>query len=262
MLPSACSSFASSLLVAVGLRAQTGRSQRDRCASRERVDERIRALQAEADRLAAQARTLLGDLRQLEIERDIACRASQGRRKPPSPGRRRRCSRRRSGWRHSTSSASRSFPISKARLVDIYKRGRGGYARLLFDVHGVREFARATRAVAALDHRSTSRGSRTPPHAGAAAAAARRDARARRRARGGGQGRRPRALAAERAVAAREALIAQIDERRDLNAQLAGELHVAAQRLQAQIANLAAGRPCRSGDRPAGVRSAARSTGR
>src|ERR1043165_235258 len=37
-----------------------------------RVDERIHALQAEADRLASQARTLLGDLRQLEIQRDIA----------------------------------------------------------------------------------------------------------------------------------------------------------------------------------------------
>src|SRR4051812_8666172 len=37
-----------------------------------RVNERIRSLQAEADRLASQSRTLLGDLRQLEIQRDIA----------------------------------------------------------------------------------------------------------------------------------------------------------------------------------------------
>src|SRR5207237_441749 len=36
------------------------------------VNERIRALQAEADRLAAQSRTLLGDLSQLEIQRAIA----------------------------------------------------------------------------------------------------------------------------------------------------------------------------------------------
>src|SRR6185436_590351 len=49
-------------------------------------------------------------------------------------------------------------------------------------------------------------------------------------------------VAADRAVAARNALIAQIDARRDLNAQFAGELQVAAERLQQQVANLAAGR--------------------
>jgi septal ring factor EnvC (AmiA/AmiB activator) len=48
---------------------------------------------------------------------------------------------------------------------------------------------------------------------------------------------------AERAVTAREALIAEIDRRRDLNAQLAGELDVAYQRLREQLANAAAGRP-------------------
>src|SRR5262245_35434083 len=37
-----------------------------------RVNDRVRALQAEADRLALQVRTLLGDLRQLELRRDIA----------------------------------------------------------------------------------------------------------------------------------------------------------------------------------------------
>jgi murein hydrolase activator len=49
--------------------------------------------------------------------------------------------------------------------------------------------------------------------------------------------------AADRAVAARNALIARIDTRRDLNAQLAGELQVASERLQQQVANMAAGRP-------------------
>jgi len=42
--------------------------------------------------------------------------------------------------------------------------------------------------------------------------------------------------AANRAVASRTALIAQIDARRDLNAQLAGELQVAHERLQQQLA--------------------------
>ena len=37
----------------------------------ERAQRRIRALQAEADRLAAQARTVFGDLRRLELDREI-----------------------------------------------------------------------------------------------------------------------------------------------------------------------------------------------
>ena len=36
-----------------------------------RAAERLRALHAEADRLASEARTLLGDLRKLELERQI-----------------------------------------------------------------------------------------------------------------------------------------------------------------------------------------------
>ena len=42
---------------------------------------------------------------------------------------------------------------------------------------------------------------------------------------------------------ARTALIAQIDARRDLNAQFAGELQVAAERLQQQMASLGSGQP-------------------
>src|SRR5687768_9561154 len=40
-------------------------------AQAERAERRIRALQAEADRLAAQSRTVFGDLRKLEIDRAI-----------------------------------------------------------------------------------------------------------------------------------------------------------------------------------------------
>ena len=207
-----------------------------------RVDERVRALQAEADRLATQARSVLGDLRQLEIQRDIASETVTA---ADAAVARAQASLQQTTERLAVIDQQRTaeLPDLKVRLVDIYKRGRGGYARLLFDVHGVREFARAMRAVAALttineekiaEHRRTLAQLRQQrdameERAGELEAAARDADRAR--------------LAAQRAVAAREALITQIDERRDLNAQLAGELDVAAQRLQAQIANLAAGRP-------------------
>jgi septal ring factor EnvC (AmiA/AmiB activator) len=47
----------------------------------------------------------------------------------------------------------------------------------------------------------------------------------------------------ERAIRTRNARVAAIDRQRDLNAQLTGELQDAQRRLQASIANLAAGRP-------------------
>jgi septal ring factor EnvC (AmiA/AmiB activator) len=50
-------------------------------------------------------------------------------------------------------------------------------------------------------------------------------------------------VAADRAVAARNARIAAIDSQRDLNAQLAGELQAAQQKLQSALRGLSAGAP-------------------
>src|SRR6185436_2747601 len=49
--------------------------------------------------------------------------------------------------------------------------------------------------------------------------------------------------AVERAVTARSNLVASIDSRRDLNAQLTGELQDAQRKLQATLTQVAAGRP-------------------
>ena len=74
--------------------------------------------------------------------------------------------------------------------------------------------------------------------------------------------RQPREAAVARAAQSRNELIRDIDRRRDLNAQLAGELQAAQQKLQVTLRELAAGAappsqpPCRCG------RSAASSTGR
>lgn len=207
-----------------------------------RVNERIRALQAEADRLASQARTLLGDLRQLEIQRDIAAEKVKATETSVAQA---QLALQQTTDRLTALEQQREsqLPDLKVRLVDIYKRGRGGYARMLLDVRGAREFARAMRAVAALttineeriaEHRRTLAEMRqqrdTMQQRTRELEAAARDAE---RAR----------VSAQRAIAAREALITQIDQRRDLNAQLAGELDVAHQHLQDQLASIAAGRP-------------------
>jgi septal ring factor EnvC (AmiA/AmiB activator) len=206
-----------------------------------RVNERIRVLQGEADRLSAQARTLLGDLRQLEIQRDIAIERVK---EADAAVAQAQGSLQQTTNRLTALEQERiaQLPDLKLRLVDIYKRGHGGYARTLLDVRGVREFARAMRATAAL---TTINERRIAEHRRTLAELRQQrdvlEQRTKEMQKAANDASRER-TAAQRAVAAREALIAQIDARRDLNAQLAGELNVASQRLRDYVANLAAGR--------------------
>jgi septal ring factor EnvC (AmiA/AmiB activator) len=214
-----------------------------------RVTERVRALQREAERLAGEARTLVGDLRKLEIERDLQnervtlaeaeVARSQAELKDASDR-----------LAQLEQQRASQLPDLKAQLVDLYKRGRGGYARLLLEADGVRDLGRTTRAVSALvrineqrvaEHKRTLEDLRTERATLQQKTADLQKNQA--------DARRARA-AAERAVGARTALIEQIDRRRDLNAQLAGELQVANERLQQQVANLTAGRPAESVDVP------------
>jgi septal ring factor EnvC (AmiA/AmiB activator) len=222
------------LALSVGLSAQ----QPDRSATEadaRRVADRIRALQAEADRLAGEARTLLGDLRTLEIERELQVERVREATAAIARGRDAVAA---STARIAALDQARvaQLPNLESQLVDIYKRGRAGYATLLFGTSDVREFGRATRAVAALirinqdriaRHRETLKALQQERAALEAAL----------------QGLEARAVearaaqaAADRALSARTAFVAQIDRRRDLNAQLAGELQVAAARLQQQLA--------------------------
>ena len=121
--------------------------------------------------------------------------------------------------------------------MELYKLGGGGYLRLLLGVDDLRDVGRAYRtvsALAALDreraraHESTlsrsRRSKRISPRASGAGQAARRS--------------RGSAGAADRAVRERTALIARIDQRRDLNAQLTGELQAAQARLQQTVSDL------------------------
>ncbi len=206
-----------------------------------RVNDRIRALQAEADQLAGQARTLLVELRELEIDQQLqAERAAQaGEDVARGEAAVAEATRRLQALEQQRVA---QLPDLHAQLVDIYKRGRSGYARLLFGGTSMRDFSRSTRAVAALmrineqrvsDHRRTLDQMQTERAALEGTlrtletvAVDARQARA----------------AAARAVAARGARIAQIDQRRDLNAQFAGELQLAYERLQQQMANVTAGR--------------------
>ena len=114
-----------------------------------RAAERIRALQQEADQLAAQTRTLLNDLRKLDLDRAIAQqRVAEADAALQSVTAERDAA----AARVERLQAARiaGTPGVAERLMSIYKRGRGGYARLLLSSDDPRAFGRLTRGVAAI----------------------------------------------------------------------------------------------------------------
>jgi septal ring factor EnvC (AmiA/AmiB activator) len=205
-----------------------------------RATERLQALQREADRLASEERTLLGELRKLEIERQLRAEelktidADAAKVEAELTATDERV--------QALQNAERaSEPELRARLVEIYKLGRARYLRLILSTPDLKHLGEATRTVAVLakldrdriaSHQQTvaelkrtrqTLEQRRTELAGLRTAAAR------------AQG------AAQRATQARSELVRDIDQKRDLNAQLAGELQAAQQKLQAALRDMATG---------------------
>jgi septal ring factor EnvC (AmiA/AmiB activator) len=114
-----------------------------------RAAERIRSLQREADQLAARSRTVFNDLRKLELERSIAQqRVAEIEAQLAGVT----ADRDAAAARVTRLEAARvaATPGVAEQLVSIYKRGRGGYARLLLSSDDPRSFGRLTRGVAAI----------------------------------------------------------------------------------------------------------------
>jgi septal ring factor EnvC (AmiA/AmiB activator) len=205
----------------------------------QRATERLQVLRREADRLAAEERTLLGDLRKLEVERQIK---AEELRQIVADGSQITAellsNRRRVEYLEQQETSSR--PELRARLVDIYKLGQGRYLRLLLSTTDIRQVGQASRILAALakldgDRIVTRQRTLTELKRTRAVLEQR--------------GRRLNTLRAEaeraqaaldRAAESRSALIRDIDTRRDLNAQLVGELQTAQQKLQAALRGLSA----------------------
>jgi len=211
-----------------------------------RAAARIKALQREADSLASRERTLLEDLRKLEVERDLRAEEFNA-----STLELQRIERelddtaiRIAGLERAAES---QLPDLAARMVELYKVGNGGYLRMLMSVEDLRDMGRAYRFVSGLeglDRRRVAEHQRTLASLRKALAslesrrsqaAVAQEAVARTRD------------AAARAVAAHEGLISRIDERRDLASQLMGELEAARQRLQRALDDAAHGRPLETG---------------
>lgn len=210
-------------------------AQSDPKAQSDRAAARIKSLQAESDRLAAQARTVFGDLRKLEIDREIK---QQEVLKTETELARVTTSRDRTAGKLKALEAVRisQTPGIKERLVELSKRGRAGYVQLLLasnDVRALGRMARGVAAVAELDrarletHRRTVTSERDAlndlDQERDAVEQLTRDANTAR-------------AAVEAAVTARNRLIDDLDQRRDLAAQYVSELQQAQRQLERTIA--------------------------
>ena len=232
------------LLSAGGEQQPTGASP---SAERQRVDrlsgrisDRIRALQAEADELASRERTLLEEIRRLEIDRQVKAEelaAIEGD-LAETTGRIEDTATRMAGLERE---ADEQRPLVEARLVAIYKMGAPRYTRLLLSADNLRAIGRTYRLMGSLARRDREQleeyrqtlaelqTSRATLETRQAEIAALQDAaRAARRA-------------LDRAIASQTTLVDEIDTRRDLTAQLTGELEAARQRLETALTDLAAG---------------------
>jgi septal ring factor EnvC (AmiA/AmiB activator) len=242
------------LLVLLSVAGSVAAQQDDRArteALARKTNERLRTLTQEADRLALEARTLLGDLRRLELDRQIKdeqlrqAKADEERVVTDIGALSQELAK-----LEEQEQAER--PELRARLVELYKLGQGGYLRLFLSSADARNVGQASRMVAAIARRDrerlaahqrrfeelrTSRGTleqRRSELASLRATAERAQA------------------AAAQAVQKQNDLIRDIDRRRDLNAQLAGELTDTSQRLQATLRDLTAG-GANAGSAPGGA---------
>ncbi len=216
--------------------AQTADREQTAALSRRAAD-RLQKLHEEAERLAADERTLLGDLRRLELDREIrTTELDDARAEVRAAAADLRTLDQQVATLTSESNAA--LPDLRARLVTLYKLGRGQYARLLLSASDVRQFGQAVRLVSALAEqdrqRVASHQRRLADLTTARAAARERQARVQQlqasaqKAQDG----------AEQALSALAALVHDIDTRRDLNAQFSAELLTAQERLQASLDGL------------------------
>ncbi|MEW5983404.1 MAG: peptidoglycan DD-metalloendopeptidase family protein [Acidobacteriota bacterium] len=231
--------------LAAGTAAAGSRSQADDPAKRAAA--RIQALQREAEELASRERSLLGELRGLELEYELqSSRRQEAERELAAVDAALAALAAR--IRTLDASASGQQPELAARIVELYKLRSGGYLRLLLNVGSLQEMGRAYRFASAmqeLDARRLENYRRTLAELRRSETelVERQSRLARLKTEAAGA-----AAAASKAASARSALVDRIDARRDMNARLTGELQVARRALQETVERLGSDR--RAGTAP------------
>ena len=205
-----------------------------------RAAERIRALAAETDELAARERTLLVELRELDVRRQIKVE-ELARMSVDVDAATAALAETTTRIEALEQTAIEQRPGVEARLVELYKLGPPRYVRLLLGIDDLRSVGRAYRMVsemAALDRRRIEEHQTTLAELAVTRIALEEERDTLVALRDEAQTAR-REL--DRAVARQTELVESIDERRDLTAQLSGEMQLAHQQLQASISVLEAG---------------------
>ena len=211
----------------------------------QRATDRIKALQRESEQLAAQSRTMLSTLRQLELTRALRTEelAAVNTRLASVTAKMDASSARVAALE---SQREARTPALEERMQALYKRGKRGYVGLLLATTDGRDLARASRGVVALarleelriaEHRRLLTEERAARDR--VASEQRQVARLRAEAE-------HLQNAAAQAVAERGRMLDEVDRRRELAAQYVGELDQARQRLQSTLSGLegsATGRP-------------------
>jgi septal ring factor EnvC (AmiA/AmiB activator) len=217
-------------LIAIRLGAQSSPAGDDAGS----IGDRIKGLQKESSRLAAESKTLLGQLQTLEVDRQL--RVAEAQRADQNLAAAQKAVDAANGRLEALDRERQAqLPSIEAQLVNMYKHGPTGYVQMLLASKSFRDFARVTRAVTTLaaanaqrvvEHRQTLeklRREKTDLEQQMQSLQARRDEAQRAQ------------QAAERAVSTQRELATRIDKRRDLNAQYVGELQVAYDKLQQQL---------------------------
>jgi septal ring factor EnvC (AmiA/AmiB activator) len=223
--------------IAICLTLPLAAQQNDRArteALARQAGDRLQALQREADRLASEERNVLGDLRKLEIDRQLKAEELKHVDADTTKvtAELDAISARTAALQQSELT---SRPELRARVVEIYKLGKARYLRLLLSASDVRHFTEATRTVAALARLDRERiASHEKTIADLTSSRKTLEERQRQLAQLRANAEKAQ-LAAQRAVQARNDLIRDIDRKRDLNAEFAGDLQAAQQRLQGAL---------------------------
>jgi septal ring factor EnvC (AmiA/AmiB activator) len=201
------------------------------------IRERLRLLKAESDGLHTQQRTLLVDLRRLDLDRQL--KAAQIEETESTIG----------GLEVSVADKSQRIarteaalaaakPAIKERILRIHKLGRLGYTRLLLDMENARTFQRTARVVSLLARRDRAQLDRH----GALITTLRTERARLETERKTTEEMRARLVREQQAlghaIAAQGARVKEIEERRDLNEQLAAELIAAQERLNTSVGRL------------------------
>ena len=194
--------------------------------SSRRIAARLRALEDEADRLTAQARSLVESIEALGAERNRHAAASA---RAAAEARTIELELYRASERVAALEQAEAMdePLVASRLVALYKQGRDGYVRLFLGAETLQDMGRAARTISSLVAQNTERVTDRLREM-VDAAHRKSDLEQRQSALQAVQAEADDALTATvLAMDEREAAAAQVDRQRDTNARLLGELRSA-----------------------------------